>query len=108
MERRALVIKTMGDPEIAGAIVDGMTRQIEPLNTSELMAMKRELRRLRGREGVRKYREDRDWHKVQQDLDRQYRVPQHGVVYEHVLIAWAITCLFIAECFRRLSEWNRR
>jgi len=108
MERRALVIKTVGDPEIAGAIVDGITRRMEPLNTQELKAMKRELLRLRGREGVRKYRADRDWYLVQQDLARQYHVPRHGPIYEHILVAWALTFLFVIECFRRLSEWNRR
>ena len=106
MERRAIVIRTMGNPEIAGAIVDGMTKNVIPLDVKELKAVRAELTRLRAREGVRKNREDRDWHDVQMSLERQYGVRQHGVVYDRIIVAWALTCLFVTECYRRLSAWR--
>jgi hypothetical protein len=107
MERRAVVIRTVGDPEIAGAIVDGMNRNLIPLNEGELLHMQTEYTRLKAREDVRKYRLDREWYKVQRSLERRYRIRRHGAVYETLLIGWALTCLFICECYRRLAERNR-
>ena len=44
---KAVVIKTYGDPVIAGAIVDGMTRQMIPLNVAELAIIRAEFDRLK-------------------------------------------------------------
>lgn len=104
MERRALVIRTAGDPEIAGAIVDGMTRQVIPLNSAELDAMREELKKLRAREGTRQYRQRKDWSETCADLQRKYGVKQHGTVYQYMLIGWALTCLTIEECCRRIAN----
>lgn len=104
MERRALVIRTAGDPEIAGAIVDGMTRQVIPLNSSELDAVRAELKRLQAREGTRQYRQRKDWNETSMELQRKYAVKPHGEVYRCFLIAWTLTCLTVAECGRRLAR----
>ena len=108
MERRAVVYRICGDEAIAGAIVDGMTKNAIPLNAQELACVTEHYNRLQMREEVRKYRMERDWGKVKRRMDRRYCVPQHNLVYEYALIAWALTWLFLIECYRRMSAWNRR
>lgn len=107
MERRALVIRTAGDPEIAGAIVDGMTRQVIPLNSAELDAMREELKKLRAREGTRQYRQRKDWSETSLELQRKYGVKPHSDIYKGVLIVWTLTCLTVTECARRLARCVR-
>ena len=103
MADRALVIKTYGNPEIAGAIVDGLSRQMIPLNCAELDAVKAELKRLQAREGTRQYRQRTDWDATCAELQRKYGVKPHGAAYDYFVIAWALTSLTVAECCRRLS-----
>lgn len=104
MKRRALVILMAGDPEMGGAIVDGIVRQVIPLNSAELDAMHEELKKLRAREGTRQYRQRKDWNETCADLQRKYGVKQHGPVYQYMLVCWTLTCLTIAECCRRIAN----
>lgn len=108
MTRRAVVIRTVGDAEIAGAIVDGMSQRVYQLDWGELTAVRAELARLRARTDVRKYREDRDWHLVQAELQERYAIRPHGAFYNHVLLAYTISYMFFKECFRRLLRRSGR
>ena len=47
---RAVVIKTVGDPQIAGAILDGMTQKVIPLDDGELAAVKAEYAKLQAKD----------------------------------------------------------
>ena len=121
MENRALVIRTtgdqtpagpvtiklMGNQKMAGAIYDGIAKNVIAVNEKELAALRAELEKLRAREGVKKHREDRDWHIVQLDLERKYGTKPHGELYGKVLVAWVLTLLFAQECFKRLGIWIR-
>lgn len=103
MENRALVIKTYGNPEMCGAIVDGITREVIPLNDKELDSMKRDYMRMKAREGVRHTKAaDKKWEETKRDLAIQYRVKRHGRIHNTLLIGYVITYLLIKECFDRL------
>ncbi len=103
MENRALVIKTYGNPERCGAIVDGITRTVIPLNNKELDAIKKDYKRMKAREGVRHTKAaDKKWEDTKRDLAIQYRVKQHGRIYNTLLAGYALTCLIITEWFARL------
>ena len=108
MERRAIVIRTVGDPEIAGAIVDGMNNQVTALSVEEMAAVRREFAKLEAWQGTRRYRQRRDWKNTRMALARKYHVRKHSAAYEHLLVAWALMWLVIFECYHRLSLWNRR
>lgn len=114
MENRAIVIrkreqagghatiKLIGNQRIAGAIYDAMTKDVTAINAEELRALKKELRRMRAREGVRKRREDRDWIVVQAELERKYGSKVHGELYHRALVAWALASMIAVESVRRL------
>jgi len=104
---RAVVIKTVGDPEIAGAIVDGITPKVIPLNTDELKAVRAEYARLQARNAIRSYGDSLRWQDVKQALAVKYAIPHHGRLYNAILIAWAGLWLFIYGWFDYFSEWNR-
>ena len=108
MTRGALVIKTYGDPEIAGAIVDGMTRKVIPLNDREYRVVRAELARLRACQGVRKYRQERDWHITQMELERKYGTKPRSNLYKNFLMGYAFTCLLLEACWRKLTTKVRR
>lgn len=110
IQKRAIVIRTMGDPEIAGAIVDGMSRRVIQLDEDELAVVKAELARLRARTSVRKYREDRDWHMVKAELAQKYAVRRHSAAYDRLLLAYVISYLFFKTAFKRLLSrfWEVR
>ena len=108
MTDRALVIKTYGNPEIAGAIVDGLSRRMIPLNVAELDAVKAELKRLQAREGTRQYRQRKDWDATCAELQRKYGVKPRGAVYDCFLIGYTLTYLTIVECCKRLSARIKR
>lgn len=89
---RAVVIKTVGDPRIAGAIVDGMNRNIEPLNEREYKALKTELARLRqveARDAVRAYGDSVRWETVCKALEVKYSTKSHGRIYGAIVGTWA-------------------
>ena len=104
---RAIVIKTAGDPEIAGAIVDGITKKVIPLDADELATVKAECARLKARDGVRRSKEDDEWPAIRDGMAVKFGCKTHGPVYNNILLAWAIMWLVIFECFRRLQAWNR-
>lgn len=109
MENRALVIKTYGNPAMCGAILDGIERKVIPLESDELAAVKAEYARLQAehktlaaREAVRQKADDERWQETKADLEAQYAVKPHGMVYNAVLLVWAIMWLLIGAGFARL------
>ena len=109
MQNRALVIKTYGDPARCGAIVDGITRQIIPLDNEELTAIKAEYARLKAdydeleaRDAVRQKADDERWLETKANLEMQYASKPHGKVYNTVLLVWAIMWLLIDTGFARV------
>lgn len=111
---RALVIRTVGDPAIAGAIADAMSQKVIPLNDEELAKVKAELARVKeekrrqdARIGVRKKGEDERWHVTQRQLAVYYRDKPHGRVYWLALTGWAMLWYGIYTAWGRLSAWNR-
>ena len=101
-QKRALVIKTYGDPTLCGAIVDGVARQVIPLDGGELTAIKAEYTRLKAREAMRQEADDRRWEETKADLEAQYAVKTHGRIYNTILLTYALICLVIMTLFAKL------
>ena len=102
MEKRALVIKTYGDPAMCGAIVDGITPKVIPLNNKELTELKAELAKMKAREEMRHKAEDDRWEEEKQALALQYRVRPHGKIYNALLLGWTFFYLLLAVSCARL------
>ena len=104
---QALVIKTYGDPEICGAIVEGMTRRVIPLDETELNAVKLEVARLRAQNDIRAYGDSRRFERAKQELARKYYTPPMNPVKGAILAAWGMVWLGIFHAYDYLSAWNR-
>ena len=107
MSGRAIVIKTGGNTGIADAIVDGMLKKIAVDNSAELAEIRKENDRLKARQGVRQNADDLAWAEIKADLDATYAIKTHGVVYDKVLLVWALLWEKIFDIARRLQAWNR-
>jgi len=105
--QRALIIKEYGDPEIAGAIVEGMTRRVIPLDESELTAVKREVVRLRAQSELRAYGDSRRFEMAKRELARKYSTKPQNRVTGAILAVWALLWLGIYSAYDYLSAWNR-
>lgn len=104
---RALVIKQIGDPQICGAIVEGMTRTIIPLDQNELNAVKLEVARLRIENGIHAYGDSRRFERAKRELARKYYTPPMNPVKGAILAVWGMFWLGIFNAYDRLSAWNR-
>lgn len=111
---RAVVIKAYGDPRFAGAIVEGVTRRVIPLDSEELAAVKAELAAVKAakarqdaRDGVRKAGDDKRWALIKADLARDYAVKRPGPVREALLLGWAMIWSAIYQTAEELMRWNR-
>lgn len=104
---RAIVIKTYGDGQIASAIADGMTRKIIPLNNEEYDHLRAELARLRAKNDIRAYGDEKRFQSASEALAVKYSTRQHGRVYEAVLGVWGLAWLTIDRVYRELSRMNR-
>ena len=105
---RAVVIKTVGDTEIAGAIVEGMTQRVIPLNTEELAAMKAELVRYKDKNGLRAYGDEKRLRRARKEMARKYSTKPVKPIVGAFLGVYGLFCLGVAETYSRLAEWNRR
>lgn len=111
---RAVVIKAYGDQQIAGAIVEGMTRRVIPLDGEELAAIKAELAAVKAekaqqdaRDGVRDAGDAKRWEAVKAELAQTYAVRAPGPVRGALLVAWALLWAAIYEGAEALMRWNR-
>lgn len=107
MMTRALVIKSYGDPQIAGAIVDGVTRAVTPLDAGEYDAVRAELARLRARDDIRAYGDGVRFETACRALAAKYPPERHGRLYGAILGAWGLLWTVVYECYNYLSEINR-
>jgi hypothetical protein len=115
---RALVVVTHGDREwsepMAGAIVEGMSRRVIPLDGEELAAVKAELAEIKAakarqdaRDGVRDAGDEKRWAAIRADMAQTYRVRTPGPVRRALLVAWAMLWAAIYEGTEALMRWNR-
>lgn len=114
MTGRAVVIKTAGNPEIAGAIVDGISKNIVPLSADELEVVRREYERLeaeykmlQAEYGVMKPRDSKYW---QAQIDKLNAEDDSGNVKKlrnTLTLVWAIVWTMCDEWFHFLQDWNR-
>lgn len=105
---KALIIKQYGDPQIAGAIVEGMTRRVIPLDSDELAAVKLEVVRLRAIQGLRAYGDSRRFERSRRELAEKYSVRPVSRAGGAVLAVWGLLWLGIYTAYDHLSAWNRR
>lgn len=111
---RAVVIKTYGDQQIAGAIVEGMTRRVIPLDGDELAAIKAELAAVKAakarqdaRDGVRDAGDEKRWALVKADMAHDYAVRTPGPVRAALLVGWAMLWSGVYGMAEALMRWNR-
>lgn len=93
--KRAVVIRTAGDREIAGAIVDGMTRKVIPLTEDELGHVRAECIQLRDRRTLRRRRAQRRQERDRELLALKYPIESNGRLYGALLGAWAALWLCV-------------
>lgn len=105
---KAIVIRTTGDPEIAGAIVEGMTRRVIPLDTDELSAVKAELARYKDRHELRAYGDEKRFSEARDALARKYSSTPHGRAYDAILGVWGLLWYSVGAVYEYMSAWNRR
>lgn len=86
---RALIIKQYGDPQICGAIVDGMTKRVYQLNEDELATVKAELAKLRRKDAIRAWGDEIRFQAARAALAIKYSTDAPGRLYEAILTAWA-------------------
>lgn len=92
--KRALVIRTTGDPALAGAIMDGMTRVI-PVDDGAA--------RMEAQLAVMLPRDVRYWRRKIMRAQQKYACEQVGAVKGRVMGLWA--CIYMAArgaCLRAL------
>ncbi len=93
--KRALVIRTSGDPALAGAILDGMTRVI-PVDDGEAARTEAQL-------AVMLPRDVRYWRRKIRSAQRKYACERVGTVRGRAMGLWA--CIYMAArgaCLRAL------
>lgn len=100
---QALVIKTYGDPEMCGAIVDGMTRNVVALDDGELAAVKAECDRLRAKEDIRAYGDGIRFETACKALAVKYQPEPHGRLYWAVMRVWAAVWLGLYTVYDMLG-----
>ena len=115
---RALVVVTHGDREwsepMAGAIVEGMTRRVIPLDGEELAAVKAELAEIKeakakqdARDGVRDAADEKRWAAIKADMAQTYAMRTPGPVRGALLVAWAMLWEAVYGVAEALMRWNR-
>lgn len=111
---RAVVIKTMGDADFAGAIVDGISQKTILLNDDELSKLKAELAQIKAEKrkqdakaGVRHNADEKRWAETKAELAATYADPPHSRLYWSVVVFWASVWSVIHGIYSYMSAWNR-
>ena len=107
MEKRVVVIKTVGNTDMGAPIADALTRVIPMEDSEALAAMKAENEQLKARDGVRRDGDDKRWEETRARLAAEYGVKRHGAAYQRLLLGWAMLWLGILDWFRFFQTWNR-
>jgi len=105
---RALVVTTYGDPDIGGALVDGVTRRVIRLDEGQLAAVKAELVRYKDMHELRVYGDQRRLRNAKKELARKYSIKHHGRVYDTLMGFYGLCVLGAATAVKKLDAWNRR
>ena len=103
--RRAVAIRTYGDPEIGDVLKNAL---VVPVETDEMDALRKELREMKEREakfGVREVRDKAYFANKMLELEGYGTSRQPSRVAQEILLIWAIAALVVEELFRRLDEW---
>ena len=103
---RAIVVKTYGNSEIAGAIVDGMNRA-PAINAAELETVRAENVRLKALTGVRSYGDSVRLETACKALAVKYSVKPVGRLYGAILGLWALLWWEVAQWVEYFRDWNR-
>lgn len=103
---RAIVVKTYGDQQIAGAIVDGMSKA-PALNAAELETVRAENVRLKALTGVRSYGDSVRLETACKALAVKYSTKPVGRLYGAILGAWALLWYEVVQWVEYFREWNR-
>lgn len=105
MEKRAVVIRTFGSPDMTTPMANTL---IKPLETHELKVVKEELKKTKEELGVKKVRENKDFAKKMRKLKRKYPPARKTTKVEDcLLIGWAMMWLGIYAAYDRLKAINR-
>ena len=102
--KKAVVIRMVGDADMGNAMANAL---MQPLESEELKALRAELREQEAQNGVRKKRDEKYFSRKIRKANRKYPVRPPCKVEQAIILAWAMTCLTVQECYRRLSKWNR-
>lgn len=109
--QKGTVIKMYGDPDISGAIADGM---VEALQKEQVEVVQSEIDRqhiqralLRVAVGNNKTAQDYACMAAKARGDYGY-TRQHGRLYEAILGMWGLLWIVIYDMYDYFSEWNRR
>ena len=103
---RAIVVKTYGDSDIAGAIVDGMSRA-PAISAAELETVKAENVRLKALTGVRSYGDSVRLETACKALAVKYSTKPVGRLYGAILGFWALLWVGLLGWVEYFREWNR-
>lgn len=103
---RAIVVKTYGDQQIAGAIVDGMNR-VPAINAAELEMVRAENVRLKALTGVRSYGDSVRLETACKALAVNNSVKPVGRLYGAILGLWALLWYEVAQWVEYFKVWNR-
>ena len=104
---KALVIKSVGDPEIAGAIIDGITKSVIQLDEGEMAAAKAEVARLRDKNGLRAYGDQKRLRTARREMAIKYSTKPVGRMTGAILGLYGLVCLLVASAYEQLATWNR-
>lgn len=101
---KALVI---GDPEMAGAIIDGITKNVIELDKGELAVVKSELARLRVKTELRAYGDQKRLRMAREEMARKYSIKPVGRTTGAFLGLYGLLCISVATAYGKLAKWNR-
>ena len=104
---KALVIKSVGDPEISGAIIDGITKTVIALDEGELAVVKSDLARLKVRSELRAYGDQKRLRTARREMARKYSTKPAGRMTGAILGLYGLICLLVASAYEQLATWNR-
>lgn len=96
----ATVTVKCGDPNIAGAIVEGAS-------AAQLRTIQEECDHLKALNGVRCEGDTRRWERQKRRLARKYTIRRDGRVKGAILGVYGLIWLYIVATWRYLDEWNR-
>ena len=103
---RAIVVKTYGDSDIAGAIVDGMSKA-PAISAAELETVRAENVRLKALTGVRSYGDSVRLETACKALAIKYSTKPVKPLYGAILGLWALLWWEVVQWVEYFKTWNR-